>query len=473
MFCSKCGNELQEGQAFCPKCGNAVNAIPESLVIKHNDSPFVADSSEKMEPGSVIFWVSIILGSLGAHCFMSHRKVRGFLYLVFGGTLYALIKGFMVGFGQNTSVSIVDVVFAGFGIVVLFFNFIDSWKIGDGTFKNLESECYYSGASWMKIVTILVFLLAVVGRLLGIATTMTSYSKEKIKSMEIANVQMELDMYEKLQDAYFSEMGNVGSFGGIGFTVYGSKIFDIQEIDAADEKGLLLTNMEQIGECSSFNRWEILAAKKHRKLFWKVNRPEDKACEKINEKLDDYMDKLIGSNPKEPTEAELRNEAEKDYEDYIQLLNNNPQFADLDYKGIVDRALSFANIADYINNQGRIYLDESKNDSLKKILSKKQVEEFPKLRKEFGKKLGKILWEDDTYISTYGTGNSTIQATNIMFASNMGIKEFDNKFGAEVMLLRFKKVVYMPYKGAFEYSYSSLKTAVDKALVKSDLTTLE
>lgn len=25
MFCSKCGNELNEGTTFCPKCGSPVN----------------------------------------------------------------------------------------------------------------------------------------------------------------------------------------------------------------------------------------------------------------------------------------------------------------------------------------------------------------------------------------------------------------------------------------------------------------
>ena len=38
MFCSKCGNELQEGQAFCPKCGVKVADGSKSVV--HQQSPF-------------------------------------------------------------------------------------------------------------------------------------------------------------------------------------------------------------------------------------------------------------------------------------------------------------------------------------------------------------------------------------------------------------------------------------------------
>lgn len=36
MFCSKCGKELQEGQAFCPKCGAKV-ALQNSSVVENNN----------------------------------------------------------------------------------------------------------------------------------------------------------------------------------------------------------------------------------------------------------------------------------------------------------------------------------------------------------------------------------------------------------------------------------------------------
>lgn len=30
MFCSKCGNQLDEGVAFCPKCGTKVGAVKKN-----------------------------------------------------------------------------------------------------------------------------------------------------------------------------------------------------------------------------------------------------------------------------------------------------------------------------------------------------------------------------------------------------------------------------------------------------------
>ena len=34
MFCSKCGNQLDEGVAFCPKCGAKVGETKENTKTK-------------------------------------------------------------------------------------------------------------------------------------------------------------------------------------------------------------------------------------------------------------------------------------------------------------------------------------------------------------------------------------------------------------------------------------------------------
>lgn len=51
MFCSKCGNELQEGQAFCPKCGAKVG--DDSKPVVHQQSPFAGDNVPVVSSTSV------------------------------------------------------------------------------------------------------------------------------------------------------------------------------------------------------------------------------------------------------------------------------------------------------------------------------------------------------------------------------------------------------------------------------------
>ena len=75
MFCSKCGNQLQDGVLFCPKCGNAVNntrAVPveketkvmlePSEVIKHGENNGKKTTSGHAGTyGIVLMIVSVIL----------------------------------------------------------------------------------------------------------------------------------------------------------------------------------------------------------------------------------------------------------------------------------------------------------------------------------------------------------------------------------------------------------------------------
>ncbi|SHL62673.1 zinc-ribbon domain-containing protein [Fibrobacter sp. UWOV1] len=53
MFCSKCGNELQEGQVFCPKCGTSVKVFSEVHKSESKVSPLADESlakSQKVNP---------------------------------------------------------------------------------------------------------------------------------------------------------------------------------------------------------------------------------------------------------------------------------------------------------------------------------------------------------------------------------------------------------------------------------------
>lgn len=50
MFCSKCGNELQDGQAFCPKCGTAIQNTSKNQQKNKDSTSSVMESIKKANP---------------------------------------------------------------------------------------------------------------------------------------------------------------------------------------------------------------------------------------------------------------------------------------------------------------------------------------------------------------------------------------------------------------------------------------
>ncbi len=74
MYCSKCGNEMNEGEGFCPKCGNSIQAEqPKSNTHEDNSSNsepkngivsnYIKENNIK-NPMSLIAFISSILGLL-------------------------------------------------------------------------------------------------------------------------------------------------------------------------------------------------------------------------------------------------------------------------------------------------------------------------------------------------------------------------------------------------------------------------
>ena len=49
MFCTKCGNEISETDAFCPSCGAP---IPEAQAAEENVNPFAAGSTSTVDPAN-------------------------------------------------------------------------------------------------------------------------------------------------------------------------------------------------------------------------------------------------------------------------------------------------------------------------------------------------------------------------------------------------------------------------------------
>ena len=89
MFCSKCGQSLDDQAAFCFKCGVAINnnaqsqqQTPQTINVNVNTIgaiPVVLTESPKSK--WVAFGLCLCLGYLGAHHFYVGKVGMGVLYL--------------------------------------------------------------------------------------------------------------------------------------------------------------------------------------------------------------------------------------------------------------------------------------------------------------------------------------------------------------------------------------------------------
>lgn len=109
-YCGNCGAEVQPQQAVCTSCGCAVNEAKkqaEAAKAKANDQ---IGGQDKI----VLIIVAVFLGTLGIHNFMMGETKRGLFKLVM-----SLAGGFLCGIGL---------------IVSLVFTIIDIVKIASGTY---------------------------------------------------------------------------------------------------------------------------------------------------------------------------------------------------------------------------------------------------------------------------------------------------------------------------------------------------
>ncbi len=78
MFCSKCGNQIQDGTQFCPNCGNSLNDVgtpqaakevkvmldPSEVVVHDADNRKKTTSGHAGTYGIILMMLSIILAWL-------------------------------------------------------------------------------------------------------------------------------------------------------------------------------------------------------------------------------------------------------------------------------------------------------------------------------------------------------------------------------------------------------------------------
>ena len=102
---------------------------------------------------------------------------------------------------------------------------------------------------------------------------------------------------------------------------------------------------------------------------------------------------------------------------------------------------------------------------LKSKVSRIQINEFPKLRKQYAKIVAEKMWENDIEVSANGTGRKYMNFTGGVFAANKNKKDFQTQVQEVLKMFRFKQARYRWYKGESEYTYYTIYEGKDSELV--------
>ena len=97
-------------------------------------------------------------------------------------------------------------------------------------------------------------------------------------------------------------------------------------------------------------------------------------------------------------------------------------------------------------------------------LTQFQVKEFPKMRADYGKLVGKTLWEHDVEVAVSGSSNNIIGFSGAVFAANKNIKDAQTAIQDMLKKLRFDKANYQWSSGADEYNQYTIESKKDNEI---------
>jgi hypothetical protein len=84
-FCASCGAALEEGQQFCGSCGKSVQGSGTAgASLEQTSAPAQTSTPGTDSSGQKLWVLSILLGWLGVHCFVTGKKKRGTVELLLG-----------------------------------------------------------------------------------------------------------------------------------------------------------------------------------------------------------------------------------------------------------------------------------------------------------------------------------------------------------------------------------------------------
>lgn len=146
------------------------------------------------------------------------------------------------------------------------------------------------------------------------------------------------------------------------------------------------------------------------------------------------------------------------------------KFKGEDYRGSIEKInteLLLITFWSSLTNKAK----NSSDDKIKKLgkdletkLIQLQVNEFPKMRSDYGKLAGKTLWENDVDVTVSGGSSNVIEFSGAIFAANKNIKDAQTAIQDMLKKLRFDKANYKWFSGADKYSYYSIESSKDNEI---------
>lgn len=119
MYCSNCGNKLEEGTNFCPSCGSAQeqkNNKENEIGVNNTINELKEEARKRNEKGNlykIIGWVSaalsliffpIVFGALAVimgYLYRDYEEKQGTIIMIVGvaTAIFGMVIGASVGFG--------------------------------------------------------------------------------------------------------------------------------------------------------------------------------------------------------------------------------------------------------------------------------------------------------------------------------------------------------------------------------------
>jgi hypothetical protein len=120
-------------------------------------------------------------------------------------------------------------------------------------------------------------------------------------------------------------------------------------------------------------------------------------------------------------------------------------------------------------NQSKVNDNQEIKDlgqELKRGVSQIQIKEFPLMREAYAEYIGKIMWENNIDVETYGDLHENLTLIAGMFANNKNIKDTNLVIKDLLIQLRFDRINYKWIRDAHEYTYFNLESPKDADVIE-------
>lgn len=311
MICPKCKRKYEDDMPKClwcdapnPNYGAEDSPENESEPEIKPETPKPETKSAKghhhhksKEPGLKIFWLALLIGFTGVHCIESGRRLRGVLYLIFGGLTYKIIYIILRNNGFTIPAPVCAITFIAYAVIVFLF-MKDVWKIALGKYRSRKTGKKYESKSWMPALALIFTIIRVV------MLNYDGYSSYEMVwnngERVTAKMKLAVEDYMLAQKNYFERTGKIGDAKTIQYMDLSVKWNDNFLYSMAGN-GLRVEYMTNY-HCPYETEWLIHPVLHNGVLDWEISLPKDSRCNEFAHQLVSLKESLKNT-PKESEPA--------------------------------------------------------------------------------------------------------------------------------------------------------------------------